>query len=96
MSRNAIPGFKEKKNKPAIYFKQVCIYAFNREELLLFSRQKNKSKLELSEDIEILRFLELGKTIRLIQTSSGSLAVDEPNDVAKVEKELIKSIKIKY
>ena len=96
MSRNAIPGFKEKKNKPAVYFKQVCIYAFNREELLLFSRQKNKSKLELSEDIEILRFLELGKTIRLIQTSSGSLAVDEPNDVAKVEKELIKSIKIKY
>lgn len=94
MSRNAIPGYKEKKNEPAVYFKQVCIYAFNRKELLLFSSQKTKSHLELSEDIEILRFLELGKTIRLIQTSSGSLAVDEPNDVAKVEKELIRQLKL--
>ena len=88
ISRNTLPGFKEKKNEPTDYFKQVCIYAFNREELFLFGSQKTKSHLEKSEDIEILRFLELGKTIRLIKTSAGSLAVDKPSDVTKVEKEL--------
>jgi 3-deoxy-manno-octulosonate cytidylyltransferase (CMP-KDO synthetase) len=85
ISRKAIPGFKEKKNKPLIYYKQVCVYAFNREELLKYGNYGKKSKLELSEDIEILRFFEWGKTIRLIKASSGSLAVDEPRDVKKVE-----------
>ena len=47
-----------------------------------------KSKIEQSEDIEILRFFELNKTIRLVQTSAGSLAVDKPEDVEKVEKVL--------
>ena len=64
----------------------MCIYAFNREELLTFGSFGRKSKLEESEDIEIIRFLEWGKTIRLVETQSGSLAVDEPKDVEKVEK----------
>ena len=46
--------------------------------------------LEQSEDIEILRFLEWNKTIRLIKTSPGSLAVDEPRDVKKAEEALKK------
>ena len=43
------------------------------------------------EDIEILRFLEWGKSIRLVKTESRSLAVDEPKDVKKVEKALKKA-----
>tara|TARA_B100000767_G_C19680859_1_gene499516 strand:- start:125 stop:853 length:729 start_codon:yes stop_codon:yes gene_type:complete len=85
ISRKAIPGFKEKKNKTSAYYKQVCIYAFNRKELLKYGNYKGKSMLEQSEDIEILRFLEWGKTIRLVKTSTGSLAVDEPEDIEKVE-----------
>jgi 3-deoxy-manno-octulosonate cytidylyltransferase (CMP-KDO synthetase) len=85
ISRKAIPGFKEKKNKTSVYYKQVCIYAFNREELLEYGNYEGKSMLEQSEDIEILRFLEWGKTIRLVKTSTGSLAVDEPKDIKKVE-----------
>ena len=90
ISRRDIPGFKEKKYKPNVYHKQVCIYAFNREELLQFNNHKEKSVLEKFEDIEILRFIEWGKIIRLVRTSSGSLAVDEPKDIEKVEKELKK------
>ena len=90
ISRQAIPGFKEKKNEPEVYYKQVCIYAFNRKELIEYGNYGHKSILEQFEDIEVLRFLEWGKIIRLVQTSPGSLAVDEPKDVEKVEAALKK------
>lgn len=85
MSRVALPGFKDPKCAPKRYKKQVCIYAFTREELADFLGFGRKSELEYSEDIEILRFLEMGKVIRMIETCPGSLAVDTPEDVAKVE-----------
>lgn len=85
MSRRPLPGFKDKKNAPKTYKKQVCIYAFTREELKAFQSFGRKSELEESEDIEILRFLELGKAIVMYETSPGSLAVDIPDDIAPVE-----------
>lgn len=85
MSRQALPGFKEQRNAPSEYYKQVCIYAFNREELLAYGKFGRKSMLEQAEDIEIIRFLEWGQPIRLVQTRPGSLAVDVPDDVEKVE-----------
>ena len=85
MSRQAIPGFKDNKNAPTAYFKQVCIYAFNRQELLDFGQYGKKSNLEHSEDIEIIRYLEWNQPIRMVRTRPGSLAVDVPEDVAKVE-----------
>lgn len=91
MSRVALPGFKDAKCAPSRYKKQVCIYAFTREELSTFRNFGRKSQLEYSEDIEILRFLELGKTIRMVETQPGSLAVDVPDDVAKVEEALLKA-----
>lgn len=85
MSRVALPGFKDPNHAPKRYKKQVCIYAFTGEELAAFRGFGRKSELEYSEDIEILRFLELNKTIRMVETQPGSLAVDVPEDVAKVE-----------
>ncbi|GAA4829714.1 3-deoxy-manno-octulosonate cytidylyltransferase [Garicola koreensis] len=85
MSRALLPGHKDAKNAPARYKKQVCIYAFSREELTAFREFGRKSELERSEDIEILRFLELGKSIRLVETRPGSLAVDVPEDAPKAE-----------
>lgn len=88
MSRKALPGYKDRKNAPSAYKKQVCIYAFTKDELKLFSNYGRKSKLEACEDIEILRFLEMDKTIQMVETSSGSLAVDLPEDVNMVESAL--------
>ncbi len=85
MSRVALPGFKESRNAPERYKKQVCIYAFTREELLSYRGFGRKSFLEKCEDIEILRFLELGKKIRMVETQPGSLAVDIREDIAPVE-----------
>ena len=88
MSREALPGFKDNNNSPKIYFKQVCIYAFSRQDLLDYAAFGRKSTLELSEDIEIIRFLEWGQRIRMVETQQGSLAVDIPEDIESVELEL--------
>lgn len=85
MSRSPLPGFKEQKNAPAAYRKQVCIYGFTREELSSFSKFGRKSVIEACEDIEILRFLELDRRILMYECQPGSLAVDVPEDVFKVE-----------
>ena len=51
-----------------------------------------KSYLEQIEDIEILRFLELGMKVKMVKCQDGSLAVDIPSDVKKVEKALLKQL----
>lgn len=90
MSRNALPGYKDSNNAPEKYKKQVCIYAFTKQELLWFSEFGRKSALEFCEDIEILRFLESEKNILMVESSGGSLAVDVPEDVPHVEAALKK------
>jgi 3-deoxy-manno-octulosonate cytidylyltransferase (CMP-KDO synthetase) len=89
MSRHLIPGTKSKQFKPPSYFKQVCIYAFNKKELSDYLNFGRKGSIELYEDIEILRFLEIGSKIRVVKTSKSSLAVDIPDDVKKVEEAIL-------
>ena len=88
MSRSAIPGSKSKPLTQNNYKKQVCIYAFTLEELKKFRLFGRKSVLEEKEDIEILRFLEINKEILMVKLPSGSLAVDIPDDIPKVEEKL--------
>jgi len=88
MSRKTLPGYKDLNNAPSRYKKQVCIYAFTKDELFAFRDFGRKSELENSEDIEILRFLELDKSILMVETQGGSLAVDIPEDVLPVENNL--------
>jgi 3-deoxy-manno-octulosonate cytidylyltransferase (CMP-KDO synthetase) len=91
ISRLAVPGIKStKKNHQPDYKKQVCIYAFNQEEIKAYGNQREKSVLERFEDIEILRFFDLNIPVKMLETSGSSLAVDVLEDVAKVEAELIK------
>jgi 3-deoxy-manno-octulosonate cytidylyltransferase (CMP-KDO synthetase) len=85
MSRLAVPGFKDAKNAPQYYLKQVCIYAFTLAELKAFGEFGRKSYLEHKEDIEILRFIDIGMPIMMQETSGASLAVDVEEDVAVVE-----------
>ena len=85
ISRSLVPGSKKIiKNKS--YFKQVCIYAFNKKELNKFYSLKKKSQVESMEDIEILRFFDLGIKIKMVKLNSNSVAVDEISDVRKAEK----------
>lgn len=84
MSRLALPGVKGAES-PKTFYKQVCIYAFTYDELKAFGTKGEKTNLEKYEDIEILRFLEMGFKIKMVKTSTVSLAVDVPEDIARVE-----------
>lgn len=86
MSRANIPT--DKKLNFVSAKKQVCIYAFNQQSLVDFASVDSKTPLEQIEDIEILRFLELGYEVNMVDVSSASIAVDFPEDVERVEGEL--------
>jgi phosphoglycolate phosphatase-like HAD superfamily hydrolase len=51
--------------------------------------------LEQEEDIEILRFLELGYEVRMIELSKDSIAVDTQEDLELVRKIILKMSEIK-
>jgi 3-deoxy-manno-octulosonate cytidylyltransferase (CMP-KDO synthetase) len=91
ISRSAIPASKKKSEK-IIFFKQVCIYAFNKKELKKFHSTK-KSKIEKIEDIEILRFLEKDEKIQMVELSPATYAVDTPSDLIRIKKILKKNTK---
>jgi len=89
MSRSPIPG--NKKNEFMKSWKQVCVYAFPKKALFEFSSLRYKTELEEIEDLEILRFLEMGYEVRMIPLSKDSIAVDTPEDVLKVVSKLKKN-----
>lgn len=86
MSRAAIPTNKNKQFVRAM--KQVCIYAFPADLLHAFASVSKKTSLEEIEDIEILRFLEMGYRVKMVEVSGSSVAVDVPSDVLRVENEI--------
>jgi len=86
MSRAPIPGSKQKTMQKS--WRQICAYAFPRTALQSFSSCNTKTPLEKIEDIEILRFLELGFEVQMIPMSDQSISVDDPRDIQKVEKAL--------
>jgi len=81
-SRAPIPTDKQGSFRNAM--KQVCIYAYSRKALKLFGEHKKKTTIENIEDIEILRFLELGYPVRMVEVSDLSVGVDYPEDAEKV------------
>lgn len=86
MSRLGVP-FNKSNNTPT-FKKQVCVYGFTKKALELFSN-RDKSINEQFEDIEILRFLDMGYSVKMKETIVDSIAVDVPEDVKKVEDFLI-------
>ena len=88
ISRSLVPGFKDLSSKTDSYLKQVCIYGYNKKELLAFFEFGGKSKVEESEDIEILRFFELNHPVKMFKSQHNSLSVDILKDIEEVEREL--------
>ena len=70
---------------PAKIFKQVCVIPFRRDCLREFARLP-ATPLEISESIDMLRFLEHGRRVRLVETDVATHAVDTPADLQLVEK----------
>lgn len=88
-SRSPIPITK--KGQFVNAWRQVCIYALPYSSLKVFSSIKKKTPLENIEDCELVRFLELGVDVHMINMSNNSISVDTPSDVIKVNKVLKKN-----
>lgn len=80
-SRSAIP-FHRAKELEVDYFKHVGIYAFRKEALMAFYNLP-MSPLEAAEKIECIRYLENGKTIKMVETQEVSIGIDTPEDLEK-------------
>jgi 3-deoxy-manno-octulosonate cytidylyltransferase (CMP-KDO synthetase) len=86
MSRSPIPG-----NKMGTFgfgYRQVCAYAFPKRALSIFKAFGKKTPLEQEEDLELLRFLEMGYPVQMVRMSKESIAVDHPEDLEKVIQKL--------
>ena len=83
-SRAPIPF--NKKGTFQFGFKHVCIYAFNKKDLDLFSKNINKTMFEAEEDLEINRFLELGIDVNCIELKKCGKAVDNLEDLKEIKK----------
>tara|TARA_B110000003_G_C16527339_1_gene487529 strand:- start:31 stop:762 length:732 start_codon:yes stop_codon:yes gene_type:complete len=81
ISRAPIPS--NKKNEFNKGFRQVCGYAFSKKSLEIFDI-KSKTYFESIEDIELLRFLELGVKVKMVEMSNKSIPVDIKEDIEKV------------
>ena len=101
VSRNPIPGSKS--GVLGKIYKQICIYAFNKNHLKEYydhGMKEGKTPAESYEDIEIIRFLELGINVKILEVDGGTMAVDYMEDVKEVEEifkkqELYRSIEQK-
>ncbi len=82
MSRLPIP-FSNTKLLPS-FRQQIPVYGFTKDALTIFSNH-SKTINEQFEDIELLRFIDLGYKIKVQETTVDSIAVDVPSDILKVE-----------
>ncbi len=85
-SRNPIPS----KNYNKFYgFKQVCSISFKRDFLIKYLKMK-ETPLEKLESIDMLRILENGFDVKLIEIKGKIQSVDTKKDLLKVNKILSK------
>jgi 3-deoxy-manno-octulosonate cytidylyltransferase (CMP-KDO synthetase) len=83
-SRSVIP-YPRDKEAGVRYFKHIGIYAFRKHALLDFYNLPMQ-KLEASEKLEQLRYLEYGKKIKMVETSHAGIGIDTPEDLEKARK----------
>jgi 3-deoxy-manno-octulosonate cytidylyltransferase (CMP-KDO synthetase) len=80
-SREPIPLFANGHKK------QVGIYMFKRHNLLeLYGENKKKGILEVGEDVEILRILDSGDDVYMVEVAGNYQSVDVSEDIEKVER----------
>jgi 3-deoxy-manno-octulosonate cytidylyltransferase (CMP-KDO synthetase) len=79
-SRHAIP-FARGLRGP--YRKQLGLYCFTRHGISLFS-SLSPGPVELAESVEMLRFLENGHQVLMVNVNEQSVPVDTPEDLARV------------
>ncbi|MBP6551589.1 MAG: 3-deoxy-manno-octulosonate cytidylyltransferase [Flavobacterium sp.] len=83
-SRSIIP-YPREANVGVRYMKHIGIYAFRKQALMDFYNLPMKS-LEASEKLEQLRYLEFGKSIKMVETFHIGIGIDTKEDLEKARK----------
>ena len=87
ISREPIPSIKKADTNDYLKLKQLGIIAFRREFLQLFARL-DPTPLEQVESVDMMRAVEHGYRVKLVETKHQMIGVDVPSDVQRVEKVL--------
>jgi 3-deoxy-manno-octulosonate cytidylyltransferase (CMP-KDO synthetase) len=67
----------------AAHYKQVCVYAFSKRNLLKFGALP-QTRNELVEEIELLRLIDNRIPLKMVEVFKDNIAVDGPADVKRV------------
>lgn len=84
-SRSPIP-YPRGKEVQSVYYKHKGVYAFRKSALMDFQRLP-MLMLEAVEKIEAIRYLEYGKTIKMVETTVSGIEIDTPEDLKKAREE---------
>lgn len=88
-SREPIPNLHDATFDEFPVYKQVCIIPFEREFLFEYAAME-ETPLEKAESIDMLRLLENGHDVRLVETERSVYAVDTPEDHELVNEKMAK------
>ncbi len=88
-SREPIPTSKRNEDIKREYYKQIGLMAFRKDFLQIFS-SLSPTPLECAESVDMLRVLEHGYPLNLVETQSKFFSVDIPADIYPVEEALKK------
>ena len=80
-SRSVIP-FHRDKDVNVKYYKHKGVYAFRKQALLDFYKTP-MTPLEAAEKIEAIRYQEIGKKIKMVETDVEAVGIDTPEDLEK-------------
>ena len=87
-SRSVIP-FHRDQDIDVKYYKHKGVYAFRKQALIDFYHTPI-TPLEASEKIEAIRYQEIGKKIKMVETDVEAIGIDTPEDLEKAIKYLNK------
>jgi len=80
-SRSVIPHQRDQDNSVK-YYKHKGVYAFRKQALIDFYNTP-MTPLEASEKIEAIRYQEIGKKIKMVETNVEAVGIDTPEDLEK-------------
>ena len=82
-SRSVIPFYRDK-DVAVKYFKHKGVYAFRKQALIDFYHTPI-TPLEAAEKIEAIRYQEIGKKIKMVETDVEAVGIDTPEDLEKAK-----------
>jgi 3-deoxy-manno-octulosonate cytidylyltransferase (CMP-KDO synthetase) len=80
-SRSVIPYYRDK-DIAVKYYKHKGVYAFRKQALIDFYNTP-MTPLEAAEKIEAIRYQEIGKKIKMVETDVEAVGIDTPEDLEK-------------